>query len=139
MTAAITRTWGRLPPSLRAMLWMIAGGFLFGILNTMQKTLAHELNPPQVVCLRYFVGSLLLLPLVLRAGWQVYRPRRPGLQLLRGVFHVAGSLVWFTVLPHVSLAETSAIGFTGPIFMMIGAALFLGERMYRARWAAVLI
>lgn len=50
-----------------------------------------------------------------------------------------GSLLWFTALPHVTLAETTAIGFTGPIFMMLGASMFLGERMYAARWAAVLV
>lgn len=125
--------------TLRALAWMTACGVLFGILNMVQKLLTHQLHPPQVVCLRYFVGSLLLLPFVIVGGWERYRPHRPSLHAWRGVFHVGGSLIWFSVIPFVSLAEASAIGFTGPIFMMLGASLFLGERMYGARWAAVLV
>lgn len=126
-------------PTLRALAWMTACGLLFGVLNTMQKFLTHNLHPPQVVCLRYVVGSLLLLPLVLRGGWEIYRPRKLGLHATRSAVHVVGSLIWFTVLPGVTLAEASAIGFTGPVFMMLGASLFLGERMYGARWAAVAV
>jgi drug/metabolite transporter (DMT)-like permease len=126
-------------PALRALAWMLACGFLFGILNTVQKFLTHEMHPPQVLCLRYLAGSLVLLPFVIQGGWAAYRPRRLQLMLLRGWVHVIGSTIWFSVLPYVTLAEQSAIGFTGPIFMMLGAWLFLGERMYPARWAAVLI
>ena len=118
---------------------MVACGILFGVLNTAQKFLTHEMHPPQVLCLRYIVGSLVLLPFVVQAGWAAYRPRRLPLLVLRGWVHLAGSTIWFSVLPHVTLAENSAIGFTGPIFMMLGAWLFLGERMHPERWAAVLI
>jgi drug/metabolite transporter (DMT)-like permease len=125
--------------TLRALVWMIACGVLFGVLNMLQKLLTHQIHPPQVMCLRYLVGSILLLPFVFQAGWEHYRPRRPGLHAWRGVFHVTGSLIWISTIPLITLAEASAIGFTGPIFMMLGASLFLGERMYGARWAAVLI
>jgi drug/metabolite transporter (DMT)-like permease len=37
------------------------------------------------------------------------------------------------------LADTTAIGFTGPIFIMIGAYMFLGEAMRWERWLATLI
>ena len=50
--------------TLRALVWMIACGVLFGILNMLQKLLTHQLHPPQVMCLRYLVGSSLLLPFV---------------------------------------------------------------------------
>jgi drug/metabolite transporter (DMT)-like permease len=126
-------------PVLHAIGWMVLCGLLFGVLNTTQKFLTHHMHPPQVLCLRYLVGSAVLLPFVIKAGWEAYRPHRPALMLGRGFIHVIGSTVWFLVLPHVTLAEQSAIGFTGPIFMMIGAWLFLGERMYAARWLAVLI
>jgi hypothetical protein len=38
-----------------------------------------------------------------------------------------------------SLADMTAIGFTGPIFIMIGAAWFLGEDMRADRWVAAMI
>jgi len=128
-----------LSPVAQGIAWMIACGFLFGILNTTQKVLTHQMHPPQVVCLRYLVGSCLLIPFILRAGWLLYRPRRFRLHVYRSLFHVTGGLIWFTVLPYVTLAQNAAIGFTGPIFMMLGAWLFFGEKMYPARWAAVAI
>lgn len=128
-----------IPPPLIGFAWMMAAGILFSVLNTLQKLLAQQFYPPQVACLRYFVGSLVLLPLVLRAGWVVYRPRRLKLQLVRGGVHVCGVVAWFTALPFVTLAQNAAIGFTGPIFMMLGAWLFLAERMYASRWAAVFL
>lgn len=125
--------------TLRGLVWMIACGVLFSALNMLQKLLTYQLHPPQVTCLRYFVGSLLLLPFVIPGGWARYRPRRPALHVWRGLFHVTGSLIWIATIPLVGLAEASAISFTGPTFMMLGGVLFLRERMYGARWAAVLI
>jgi drug/metabolite transporter (DMT)-like permease len=52
--------------------------------------------------------------------------------------HTLGLMFWFTALPHLGLADTTAIGFTGPIFIMLGAAWFLGEKMRADRWAAAL-
>jgi ketol-acid reductoisomerase len=57
-----------IPPALVGFVWMMLAGFLFNILNTFQKLLAHQLYPAQVGCLRYLVGSLVLLPLVARGG-----------------------------------------------------------------------
>jgi drug/metabolite transporter (DMT)-like permease len=47
--------------------------------------------------------------------------------------------MWFIALPTVSLADTTAIGFTTPIFLMLGAGLLLGETMMAARWIAAAI
>jgi drug/metabolite transporter (DMT)-like permease len=128
-----------LTPALRGIGWMVASGALFSLLNAAQKFLAHELHPPQVLCLRYLAGSAVLLPFIVQAGWAAYRPAHLPLLMLRGSVHLVGTIIWFLVLPHVTLAENSAIGFTGPIFMMLGAWLFMGERMDAMRWAAVLV
>ncbi len=57
----------------------------------------------------------------------------------RGAVHTLGLMLWFTALPHIGLADLTAIGFTGPTFIMLGAALFLGERMRGDRWLAAAI
>jgi drug/metabolite transporter (DMT)-like permease len=48
-------------------------------------------------------------------------------------------VLWYMALPHLTLADTTAIGFTGPIFIMIGAVVALGERMMWERWVSALI
>lgn len=127
-----------LPPTLRGMLWMAASGMLFAILNTAMKWLAHDLHPWVVGSLRYFFGFLVLLPMIWRMGLPVLLTRAPGLTVLRCLFHSGGLMLWFFALPMVSMAEMTALGFTGPIFMCLGAVLALGERMSGARWVAVL-
>lgn len=126
-----------LSPTLQGMLWMAATGVLFTVLNATMKKLAHELDPWLVGFLRYFLGALVMLAPALRAGalW----PKAPKLQLLRGAFHAGGMMLWFAALPLVTLAELTAIGFSGPLFICLGAAMFLHERMTGARWAAILV
>ena len=126
-------------PTLRGMLWTIAAGILFAMLNASMRAMALELSPYQTQFLRYLFGLLVMLPLVLRSGIASYRPKNLRGQLLRGVVHTAGMFLWFTALPNIPLADMTAIGFTTPIFIMLGAALVLGEKMVAARWVAVLV
>ncbi|MEW6689642.1 MAG: DMT family transporter [Pseudomonadota bacterium] len=119
------------------MLWMAATGVLFTLLNATMKKLAHELDPWLVGFLRYLLGALVMLAPALHSGH--FWPKAPRLQLLRGAFHSGGMMLWFAALPLVTLAELTAIGFSGPLFICLGAVLFLNERMSAARWAAVLV
>ena len=54
-------------------------------------------------------------------------PTASALHISRGAIHTAGMMLWFVALPLTTLAEITALGFTGPIFVTIGAALFLRE------------
>jgi drug/metabolite transporter (DMT)-like permease len=121
------------------MLWMAASGMAFAILNTAIKWLAQDIHPWVVGSLRYFFGFVVLLPLIWRLGLGGLATRAPGLTALRCLFHSGGLMLWFYAVPMVSMAEMTALGFTGPIFMCLGAVLVLGERMSWARWAAVLM
>jgi drug/metabolite transporter (DMT)-like permease len=129
----------RTSPVVRGMLWMAATGFLFIVLNTIMKRLSHELDPWLVGFLRYLMGVLVMIGPALRLGPRALWPKAPGLQLLRGLFHAGGMMLWFAALPMVTLAELTAIGFSGPLFICLGAVLFLHERMSGARWTAVLV
>ena len=121
------------------MLWMVAAGVLFTLLNATMKKLAHELDPWLVGFLRYVLGTVVMLVPALRLGVRALWPKAPRLQIARGLFHAGGMLLWFAALPMVSITELTAVGFSGPIFICLGAALFLNERMTGARWAAVLV
>ena len=129
-------TW---PAPVRGMLWMVLGGILFTCLNTLARGLSMQLDVYETQFLRYFFGLVVMLPLVLRHGWQAYRPVNIVGQFWRGGVHTLGLILWFTALPNIPLADMTAIGFTGPIFIMLGAAWFLGESMHRDRWVAALI
>jgi drug/metabolite transporter (DMT)-like permease len=134
--AALHRRTAHLSPTARALLWSVGAGLLFSVLNTVARSLTLHLHPMEAQFLRYLFGVLVMLPLVWRAGLAAYRPQRIGGQFLRGLVHTVGLALWFTALPRIPLADMTAIGFTGPIFILVGAFLFLREPMRWERWLA---
>jgi drug/metabolite transporter (DMT)-like permease len=128
----------RWPPAVRGLLWSAVAGLLFVSLNAIMRGLSLQLDPYQTQCLRYLGGVAVMLPFVLRSGLAAYRPRNVPGQFTRGGVHTFGLFLWFTAVPHITLADTTAIGFTTPIFMMLGAVLLFREPMRWDRWAAAL-
>jgi drug/metabolite transporter (DMT)-like permease len=129
----------RLPIAWQGMLWMAMGGLMFSLLNTIARAIALEMDAFQTQFLRYLCGLVVMLPLVWRSGFGAYWPKDIKGQFWRGGVHTVGLMLWFIALPRIPLADMTAISFTGPIFIMIGAGLFLGESMHRDRWIASLI
>lgn len=129
----------RLDPTLKGLLWITLAGVLFVLLNTLIRILTLQLHPLQAQFLRYAGAVVVMLPLIARAGLAAYLPKRIGAQFARGAMHTVGLMMWFTALPRIPMADTTAIGFTGPIFIMLGAWIFLQEAMRWERWVAALI
>jgi drug/metabolite transporter (DMT)-like permease len=140
LTLAFVARWRRRAagwsPATRGLLWAAAAGLFFCVLNALFKALASSAHPLQAQFLRYAMGLAVLLPVVLWRGAQNYRPKSIGGQFWRGGAHAAGLMLWFLALAHIPLADTTAIGFTGPLFIMIGARVFFGEPMRWERWLA---
>ena len=115
-------------------------GVLFALLNVFTLIPSQHLNPYVMAFMRYFFGTLMLIPIVLKLGLhRAMRTDRLPLHVFRGAIHAGGMFLWFIGLPLTTLASVTALGFTGPIFVTIGAALFLGEKVRLRRWIAVLI
>ncbi|MEJ7928799.1 DMT family transporter [Ramlibacter sp. AN1015] len=129
----------RLDPAVRGLLWAVLAGLMFTSLNATMRGLAQQIEPFQAQFLRYLMGVVVMAPLVLRSRLASLRPHSVRGQFTRGLVHTTGLSLWFLSIPHITLADITAIGFTGPIFIMLGAALFLGEPMRAARWAAALV
>ena len=119
----------RLPAVWRGMLWVALSGVVFSLLNTILRSIALSLDPFQTLFVRYLLGTVVMLPLLWRYGWRTYMPRNPRGQLWRGVVNTAALMPRFNALPHNSLADPTAIDFTGPIFIMLGAAWLPGDMM----------
>ena len=126
-------------PTVRGLLWSAASGALFVVLNATMRGLALQLDPMQAQFLRYLFGLLVMLPLLLHGSLADWWPRNPGGQFTRGAVHTVGLVLWFLALPHIPLADTTALGFTSPLFIMVGAWLFLREPMRWERWLATAI
>jgi drug/metabolite transporter (DMT)-like permease len=131
---AAHRRMSELDANVRALLWSAVSGLLFVTLNSIMRELSTLIGGFETQFLRYFMGLMVLVPLMLKAGIRSYWPKNVAGQFTRGAVHTAGLLVWFVALPNISLAETTAISFTTPLFIMFGAALVLKEPMRWHRW-----
>jgi drug/metabolite transporter (DMT)-like permease len=132
-----------LSPVARAFFWMAASGAAICGLNAIMRIVATEIPPMQAQFLRslfgFLVMSLVFLPAVLANGLAEMWPRSLPGQLWRGVVHTGALALFFLSLPHLSLSDATAFSFTTPIWVMIGAALLLGERVSMERWAAAAV
>ncbi|MDB5958552.1 DMT family transporter [Ramlibacter sp.] len=126
----------RLPGDVRALLWSGTSGLVFVVLNAIMRQLAVTLGTSQTQFLRYLMGLLVMLPLVLRAGPRSFWPHNVVGQFTRGGIHTVALVLWFMALSHITIAETTAISFTTPIFIMLGALLVFREPMRWPLWLA---
>ncbi|MDI1287305.1 MAG: DMT family transporter [Reyranella sp.] len=126
-----------LGPTTRGILWMVLCGLSFALLNALTRIITADLHPWQTQFLRYCFGGVVILPFLLRGGLHLLQTKNLPLQIGRNLVHAVASGLWFLALPLVPLAEITAISFTGPIFMTIGAMLFFGETVRARRWIAI--
>jgi len=59
------------------------------------------------------------------------------LHVARSFINVASLSTWYMALALIPIADAAALGLSAPLFLTIGAALFLGEAMKVRRWAAI--
>lgn len=130
----------RLIPSrtVRGFVLAVVSGIFFNFLNGSVKELAGEMPPLFVAWGRWVAGLAVITPWLLwSAGVGGLRTRDMKLHCFRGVFHTSGYGLWYEAVVWLPLATMAALGFTGPIFVTVGAVLFLHETVHWRRWAAV--
>lgn len=127
------------PGPTRGILLMILAIFLFTAMDATAKGLIARYPAPLVVWTR-FAGQLLLVLLILgpRLG-PMLRTRFPLLHFWRSAFQFGATTFFFLSLPHIGLAEATAITDINPVLITLGAALFLGERLGPRRIAGVAV
>ncbi|HAA35208.1 MAG TPA: EamA/RhaT family transporter [Gammaproteobacteria bacterium] len=118
---------------------MLLTGMLFVGVTVAVRYLGTSMNPVQAAFIRYCFGIVLILPLLSRAGVMSLDRHRLGFHALRGLVHGGGVILWFLAMSRIPISEVTALGFTTPIFVTLGAAAFLSERLKPYRVAAVLI
>ncbi|MDP7549489.1 MAG: DMT family transporter [Alphaproteobacteria bacterium] len=120
--------------------WMFLTGLIFVGVTGVVRHLGSNMHPVQLAFLRYAIALIFLSPIIFREIRNYRsRSRRYGLHAARGLVHAIGVMLWFYAMAHIPVAEVTALGFTAPIFATIGAALFLGEKLYVRRISAVII
>ncbi len=125
----------------RVVLWMTGALLSFSGLAVSIRSLAGALTVFEILTLRS-AGSLVLLLLLclvypqVRAG---FAPRRLGLNLVRNIVHFAAQYGWALGITLLPLATVFALEFTMPAWLVLLAALVLGEKLTPTRLAVVVL
>jgi len=122
------------------MLYMCAACVLFPIMNGIVKLLTATYEPTQIVWFRIVVHlGLVALVFTPRMGLDLFRTRRIGLQFVSSVMMLLSTLLFFSAVKSVGVAEAIAVSFMAPLAVVLLAWPLLGERFTTMRIVAVVL
>jgi drug/metabolite transporter (DMT)-like permease len=124
---------------IQGILWMVVTGLCFISVTAIVKHAAQDLPAAQAAFLRYLLGLVFLVPIA--RPLLALRPGRRDVALfgLRGAVQSVGVILWFYAMTQIPIAEVTAMNYLSPIYVTVGAAVLLGERLAARRLLAVLV
>ena len=127
-------------PAVIGASFMVAAGIVFAAINVVTQWLAMQLGfpPASVAFWQYGFALVLSLPLLYRLGFRAMKTAYPWRHVVRVVLAALGVQTWLIGLASVPIWQAIALVMTSPFFVIIGARIFLGERVGPARWIATL-
>src|SRR5882724_11172003 len=131
---------GRSSRPMLGVLYMTAACTLFPIMNGLVKLLAATYDATQIVWFRITLHLVLVALVFLpRQGMGLFRTRRIGSQLVNSVMMLLSTLLFFSAVKYVGVAEAISISFVAPLAVVFLAWPILGERITTMRVAAVVV
>jgi drug/metabolite transporter (DMT)-like permease len=126
-------------PLLRAMAMMLGSTLCFVGMHALVAKVSQELPAIEVAFFRNLFGFIVLLPALVRSRFTAFRTTKLHLHAMRGGINSISMMMFFTALAITPLAQATALAYTAPLFMAIGAVFFLGETLRARRIAALVI
>lgn len=124
----------------RAAAWMAGWLLLMVVIAVAGREATRELSVFQVMEMRSVLGLLMIYPLIhMAGGLAAMRTHHLKRHAVRNTVHYGAQFAWFAALSLIPLAQVVAIEFTMPIWMVLLAALFLGERIHVFKIVAVVL
>lgn len=124
---------------LKGVFWMVMTGLCFVAVTALVKYLGDRIPPAESAFLRYLLGLVFLIPMIGALRGAQLTPRLWALFAGRGVVHTAGVILWFFAMTQIPLAEVTAMNYLSPVYVTLGAALFLGEKLAFRRISAIAV
>jgi drug/metabolite transporter (DMT)-like permease len=92
---------------------------------------------PELAFFETFFGLLFILPWVLTSGKSAFRTPHCFLYVIRACVVSLSVILWYVALSQMSLMQVVAFKYIGPLFTILGAKLFLGEKCGWTRAIAI--
>lgn len=123
----------------RVLFWMTGTLLSFSVMAVSVRGLAGNLSIFEILSIRSSLALVILLGLAglrpdLRKG---FAPSQLGLHFARSAVHFGGQFCWALSLTLLPLAVVFTLEFMLPVFVVILAVLFLGERITLGRMIVI--
>lgn len=120
-------------------MWFILSLLISVTNDVFQKYLGNNLHSFQIVFMRFLFGSIVLIPFMLFYGKKSFQTSRIGLHVARGALLFGGIALWCYGLVIAPITVATTLNFTIPLFILILAVPFLGEKVGLSRWLATIV
>ncbi len=117
---------------------MVLTGLNFVAVTAVVKHLGSDIPAAQAAFLRYVLGLVFLIPMIKPILQARLSKRQVTLFATRGAVHTLAVILWFFAMARIPIADVTAMNYLVPIYVTIGAALFLKEPLPPRRLVAVI-
>ena len=127
---------------LKGAAFMVLAGICFAAANAITFVITAQLGfrPQSDTFWQYAIATAFSLPFVLREGLGKLRTKRPILHIIRVILSALGVQAFVMSLASgTPIWQVIALVMTSPIFVLIGAKVFLGETVTPVRWIAAVV
>lgn len=126
-------------PALKGIILITVAMGVFAMMDTTAKYLSQFYPVPVIVWARYSINfAIISAYLAYKGRFGAWRSKRPVIQVVRGFLLVSATLLYFTSLSVLPIAEAAGIGFVLPLFVAALAVPILKERLEMPRLIAIL-
>lgn len=134
-------------PAIRGALWKVTSCLCFSAINGIVHFFAEHakttgvtpMSAPQMAFFETLFGLILVLPWILTCKENPFKTKQYPRYILRALAASVGITLWFSALAEMPIVQVVAFKYTGPFFTLVGAKVFLGERIGAARATAIAV
>jgi drug/metabolite transporter (DMT)-like permease len=128
-------------------LYMVLAGIAFAVINAITFVITSSpdfgglgFKPQSDTFWQYAIALVISLPFLWRGGALTFKTKQPLPHIARVVLSAAGLQAFVMAISKgVPIWQVVALTMTAPFFVLIGAKLFLGEKVTANRWIASLV
>jgi len=125
----IERLGVRFSRSTMAIAFVSIGSLMLVVMAAVVKELGNRIPSFELFFFRSAIGFLFIIPLFIKNPMEPLQTKKPLLHLMRGTLGAIGNFCFFWTITHMLLADSMALQFSRPLFMIPLAILLLGERV----------
>jgi drug/metabolite transporter (DMT)-like permease len=133
------------PKTLLGVILLVLGVSVLSMLDSVNKLLAIAGYHVVMIAWVRYTGNALLMSLTMvplyqkRTGTSIFKTNNLRLQIFRGIMLLLSTLIFFSMLRIMPIAEATSLNFCAPLIVLAVSPWVLNEPSRISRWIAVIV